>query len=166
MARATVSPKFQIVIPKEIRERYEAEARSAGGADRPRRLRRARAAPPDLRTARHRQGRTHGRLPRRDRPVLRPRSGCSTRQCGSSTSPAAASRICAARTCFAEREIVTPVQVLYEVYRWTLRHVGEQAAMEIVAHLEFTRFVAGRCHDRRGRRRSLGATTLSLPRTR
>ena len=41
-----------------------------------------------------------------------------------------------------EREIVTPVQVLYEVYRWTLRHVGEQAAMEIVAHMEATRFAA------------------------
>ena len=41
-----------------------------------------------------------------------------------------------------EREIITPVQVLYEVYRWTLRHVGEQAAMEIVAHLEATRFAA------------------------
>jgi predicted nucleic acid-binding protein len=41
-----------------------------------------------------------------------------------------------------EQQIVTPVQVLYEVYRWTLRHVGEQAAMEIIAHLEATRFAA------------------------
>jgi predicted nucleic acid-binding protein len=40
----------------------------------------------------------------------------------------------------AERDVVTPVQVLYEVYRWTLRHAGEQAAMEVVAHLEATRF--------------------------
>ena len=30
--------------------------------------------------------------------------------------------------------------MLYEVYRWTLRHVGEQAAMEVVGHLEATRF--------------------------
>ena len=40
----------------------------------------------------------------------------------------------------AEREIITPVQVLYEVYRWTLRHVGERAAMEVVGHMECTRF--------------------------
>ncbi len=39
-----------------------------------------------------------------------------------------------------ERDVVTPVQVLFEVYRWTLRHVGERAAMEVVAHLEATRF--------------------------
>jgi predicted nucleic acid-binding protein len=39
-----------------------------------------------------------------------------------------------------ERDVVTPIQVLYEVYRWTLRHVGEQAAMEVVGHLEATRF--------------------------
>jgi predicted nucleic acid-binding protein len=38
----------------------------------------------------------------------------------------------------AEADIVTPVQVLYEVYRWTLRHVGEQAAMEVVGHMEWT----------------------------
>ena len=41
-----------------------------------------------------------------------------------------------------ERSIVTPVQVLCEVYRWTLRHVGEQAAMEVVAHMEATRVAA------------------------
>jgi len=41
----------------------------------------------------------------------------------------------------AEREVVTPIQVLYEVYRWTLRHVGERAAMEVVGHMECTRFV-------------------------
>jgi predicted nucleic acid-binding protein len=40
----------------------------------------------------------------------------------------------------AEREIITPVQVLYEVYSWTLRHVGERAAMEVVGHMESTRF--------------------------
>ena len=40
----------------------------------------------------------------------------------------------------AERDVVTPVQVLYEVYRWTLRHVGEQAAMEVVGHMEATEF--------------------------
>jgi len=40
-----------------------------------------------------------------------------------------------------EREIVTPVQVLFEVYRWALRSGGDAAAMEIVSHLEFTRFV-------------------------
>jgi predicted nucleic acid-binding protein len=40
----------------------------------------------------------------------------------------------------AERDIVTPIQVLYEVYRWTIRHVGEQAAMEVVGHMEATRF--------------------------
>jgi predicted nucleic acid-binding protein len=40
-----------------------------------------------------------------------------------------------------EREVVTPAQVLYEVYRWTLLHVGEQAAMEVVAHMEWTRLV-------------------------
>ena len=40
-----------------------------------------------------------------------------------------------------EREIVTPVQVLYEVYRWARRHGGDASAMEIVSHLEFTRFV-------------------------
>jgi len=39
-----------------------------------------------------------------------------------------------------ERDIVTPVQVLFEVYRWTLRHVGERAAMEVVGHMECTRF--------------------------
>jgi predicted nucleic acid-binding protein len=39
-----------------------------------------------------------------------------------------------------EHDIVTPIQVLYEVYRWTLRHAGEQAAMEVVGHLEATRF--------------------------
>lgn len=37
-----------------------------------------------------------------------------------------------------EREVVTPAHVLYEVYRWTLLHVGEQAAMEVVAHMEWT----------------------------
>ncbi len=40
-----------------------------------------------------------------------------------------------------ERRIITPIQVLYEVYRWTLRHVGERAAMEVVGHMECTRFV-------------------------
>jgi predicted nucleic acid-binding protein len=40
-----------------------------------------------------------------------------------------------------EREIVTPAQVLFEVYRWALRSGGDAAAMEIVSHLEFTRFV-------------------------
>jgi predicted nucleic acid-binding protein len=40
----------------------------------------------------------------------------------------------------AERDVVTPIQVLYEVYRWTLRHVGEQTAMEVVAHMEATTF--------------------------
>jgi predicted nucleic acid-binding protein len=42
----------------------------------------------------------------------------------------------------AEREIITPVQVLFEVYRWTLRHVGERAAMEVVGHMEGTRFAS------------------------
>ena len=42
-----------------------------------------------------------------------------------------------------EREIFTPVQVLYEVYRWAQRNGGEATAMEIVSHLEFTRFVPG-----------------------
>ena len=41
----------------------------------------------------------------------------------------------------AEREVITPIQVLYEVYRWTLRHVGERAAMEVVGHMECTSFV-------------------------
>jgi predicted nucleic acid-binding protein len=40
-----------------------------------------------------------------------------------------------------EREIITPAQVLYEVYRWALRHCGERAAMEVVGHLEYTRIV-------------------------
>jgi predicted nucleic acid-binding protein len=40
-----------------------------------------------------------------------------------------------------EREVVTPVQVLFEVYRWTLRHAGERAAMEVAGHLEATRLV-------------------------
>jgi predicted nucleic acid-binding protein len=40
-----------------------------------------------------------------------------------------------------EREIITPVQVLFEVYRWALRSGGDSAAMEIVSHLESTRFV-------------------------
>ena len=40
----------------------------------------------------------------------------------------------------AEPQIITPVQVLYEVYRWTLRHVGERAAMEVVGQMECTRF--------------------------
>jgi predicted nucleic acid-binding protein len=40
-----------------------------------------------------------------------------------------------------ERSILTPVQVLYEVYRWTLRHVGERAAMDVVSRMEATRFV-------------------------
>jgi hypothetical protein len=40
----------------------------------------------------------------------------------------------------AERDVVTPIQVLCEVYRWTLRHVREQAAMEVVAHMEATTF--------------------------
>jgi predicted nucleic acid-binding protein len=39
-----------------------------------------------------------------------------------------------------EREIVTPVQVLFEGYRWALRSGGDTAAMEIVSHLELTRF--------------------------
>ncbi len=42
-----------------------------------------------------------------------------------------------------EREIFTPVQVLYEVYRWAQRNGGDATAMEIVSHLEFTRFVPG-----------------------
>lgn len=40
----------------------------------------------------------------------------------------------------AESRVITPVQVLYEVYRWTLRHVGERAAMEVVGHMECSRF--------------------------
>ena len=40
-----------------------------------------------------------------------------------------------------EREIISPVQVLFEVYRWALRSGGDAAAVEIVSHLEFTRFV-------------------------
>ena len=40
-----------------------------------------------------------------------------------------------------ERETITPSQVLYEVYRWTLRHCGQRAAMEVVGHLEYTRIV-------------------------
>jgi predicted nucleic acid-binding protein len=40
-----------------------------------------------------------------------------------------------------ERQLVTPTQVLYEVYRWARRNGGDQVAMEIVSHLEFTRFV-------------------------
>lgn len=40
-----------------------------------------------------------------------------------------------------EREIITPVQVLFEVYRWALRSGGDATAMEIVSHLEFTHFV-------------------------
>jgi predicted nucleic acid-binding protein len=39
-----------------------------------------------------------------------------------------------------EREIITPVQVLFEVYRWALRSGGDAAAMEIVSHLELTGF--------------------------
>ena len=42
-----------------------------------------------------------------------------------------------------ESEILTPVQVLYEVYRWAQRNGGDATAMEIVSHLEFTRFVPG-----------------------
>jgi predicted nucleic acid-binding protein len=40
-------------------------------------------------------------------------------------------------------EIITPVQVLYEVYRWARRNGGDATAMEIVSHLEFTRFAPG-----------------------
>jgi toxin FitB len=37
-------------------------------------------------------------------------------------------------------KIVTPSLVLYEVYRWARRHGGDREAMEIVGHLEHTRF--------------------------
>ena len=37
--------------------------------------------------------------------------------------------------------IVTPTLVLYEVYRWARRHGDDRKAMEIVGHLEHTRFV-------------------------
>ena len=37
-------------------------------------------------------------------------------------------------------KIVTPTLVLYEVYRWARRHGGDRKAMEIVGHLENTRF--------------------------
>jgi predicted nucleic acid-binding protein len=37
-------------------------------------------------------------------------------------------------------KIVTPTLVLYEVYRWARRHGGDREAMEIVGHLEHTRF--------------------------
>lgn len=40
-----------------------------------------------------------------------------------------------------ERSVVTPTQVLYEVHRWARAHGDDQIAMEIVSHLEFTRFV-------------------------
>lgn len=40
-----------------------------------------------------------------------------------------------------EREIITPVQVLFEVYRWALRSGGDAAAMEVVSHLELTGLV-------------------------
>jgi predicted nucleic acid-binding protein len=40
-----------------------------------------------------------------------------------------------------ERHIITPVQVLYEVYRWMRRHCGERAAMDVVGHLEHTQLV-------------------------
>ena len=37
-------------------------------------------------------------------------------------------------------KIVTPTLVLYEVYRWARRRGGDRKAMEIVGHLEHTRF--------------------------
>lgn len=40
-----------------------------------------------------------------------------------------------------ESEIATPVQVLYEVYRWALRSGDDREAMEIITHLEFTQLV-------------------------
>ncbi len=40
-----------------------------------------------------------------------------------------------------ERSILTPVQVLYEVYRWTIRHVDERVAMDVVSQMETTLFV-------------------------
>ena len=79
--------------------------------------------------------------------------GCWIRPSGSSSTAEGLLPATAKRTSAAESEIVTPVQVLYEVYRWAQRHVGDATAMEIVAHLEFTRFVPGGCHDR-GRRRA------------
>ncbi len=48
----------------------------------------------------------------------------------------------ACRTVLAdEARVVTPAQVLYEVYRWTRRHCGESVAMEVVGHMEYTRLV-------------------------
>ncbi len=38
-------------------------------------------------------------------------------------------------------EILTPVAILYEVYRWARREGGDPAAMEAVAQLEQTRLV-------------------------
>ncbi|MBN2203412.1 MAG: type II toxin-antitoxin system VapC family toxin [Thermoleophilia bacterium] len=37
-------------------------------------------------------------------------------------------------------QLVTPTVVLYEVYRWARRHGSDADAMEIVGHLEYTRF--------------------------
>jgi predicted nucleic acid-binding protein len=37
-------------------------------------------------------------------------------------------------------QLVTPTVVLYEVYRWARRHGDDADAMEIVGHLEYTRF--------------------------
>lgn len=42
-----------------------------------------------------------------------------------------------------ESLVITPAQVLYEVYRWTRRHCGESVAMEVVGHMEYTRLVPG-----------------------
>jgi predicted nucleic acid-binding protein len=39
-------------------------------------------------------------------------------------------------------DILTPVAVLYEVYRWARREGGDAAGMEAVAQLEQTRLVA------------------------
>ena len=119
MARATVSPKFQIVIPKEIRERYELKpGQQLALIDRggyialvPQR--------PHLRAARHPQGCADSTTT-----VTRPTgteraAGARLVRSGSSTSaegrwPTECGRVRWPR----EREIVTPVQVLFEVYRW------------------------------------------------
>jgi predicted nucleic acid-binding protein len=41
-----------------------------------------------------------------------------------------------------EQSVLTPVQVLHEVHRWTRRHVGERAAMDVASHMDATRFVS------------------------
>ncbi len=141
MPIAVISPKFQIVIPKEIRERLDLKpGQQVAFVERNGLVTMVPAAAAE-RAPRHPQRRGHQRVSRRDRPVLTPCRTSSTRRSGSSTWPTDPLAADAAPYLEPPEDVITPSVVVYEVYRWARREGGDPPAMEAVAHMEHTRIV-------------------------